>query len=124
LINHLFNANVVKAGASIHSVTRQIQYTQGQLKWLEDKKWDKREQVNVIDTIGFCDTELSSQEVQSAIRSSVRTSITYIDKVVIVCSGRIEPPMVQAIKKMTKWLSYEKYKHNNFFHLQQILQCL
>eukprot|EP00090_Calanus_glacialis_P003504 TRINITY_DN12582_c0_g1_i1.p1 TRINITY_DN12582_c0_g1~~TRINITY_DN12582_c0_g1_i1.p1 ORF type:complete len:455 (-),score=82.21 TRINITY_DN12582_c0_g1_i1:114-1478(-) len=115
LINHLFNANVVKAGASVHSVTRQIQYTQGKLKWSEDKKWDKRDQVNVIDTIGFCDTELSSKEVQSAIRSSVRTSITYIDKVVIVCSGRIEPPMVQAIKKMMKWLSYEKYKHNFVF---------
>jgi len=115
LINHLFNQKVVKAEANVHSVTREIQYTRGKLIWAEDHKWDKRDQVNIIDTVGFCDTELSASEVHNAIQSSVKTHVTYIDKVVMVCSGRIEPPMVLAMKKMMKWLRYEKYKKNFVF---------
>ena len=54
------------------------------LKWGENEKREIQEQVNIIDTIGFCDTELSVQQVHSMIKSSVRVNLAYIDKVVIV----------------------------------------
>ena len=114
LINLLFNKRVVKAKAGAHSVTRDIQYIQGRFNWSEDN-WDNRERVNIIDTIGFCDTELSEKEVQSAIHSSVKANTTFIDKVVIVCAGRIEPTMEVSIKKMMKWLKYEKFPRNFVF---------
>ena len=38
--------------------------------------------------------------------------MAYIDKVVIVCSGRIERPHVEAIKQFMRWLSYSEYKDN------------
>jgi GTP-binding protein EngB required for normal cell division len=115
LINHLFNERVVKASSGAHSITRQILYCQGKMNWSEDEAWDKRDRVNVIDTIGFCDTEMSGREVERAIHSSVRANITYIDKVVIVCAGRIEPAMVDAVRKMMKWLKYEKFQRNFVF---------
>ena len=53
---------------------------------------------------------MSSTEVLQVIKSSVKINMAYIDKVIIVCSGRIEGAHVEAIQQFMGWLSYEKYK--------------
>ena len=66
---------------------------------------------------GFCDSAMSKTDVYNVIKSSVKVNLAYIDKVVIVCSGRIEGAHVEAIKQFMDWLSYknEKYKKNFCF---------
>ena len=59
---------------------------------------------------GFCDSKMSSNEVLEVIKSSVKVNMAYIDKVIIVCSARIEGAHVEAIQQFMSWLSYEKYK--------------
>ena len=54
-------------------------------------------------------------DVLEAIKASVKVNLAYIDKVVIVCSGRIEKPHSDSIKKFLKWLSFSEYKDNFVF---------
>ena len=61
-------------------------------------------------TLGFCDSKMSSKDVLELIKSSVKVNIAYIDKVIIICSGRIEGAHVEAIKQFMDWLSYVQYK--------------
>jgi hypothetical protein len=53
---------------------------------------------------------MSSTDVLEVIKSSVKVNMSYIDKVIIICSGRIEGAHVEAIQQFMRWLSYEKYK--------------
>ena len=53
---------------------------------------------------------MSSKDVLELIKSSVKVNIAYIDKVIIICSGRIEGAHVEAIKQFMDWLSYVQYK--------------
>ena len=58
---------------------------------------------------------MSSRQVLQLIKDSVKINLAYIDKVVIVCSGRIEGAHVEAIKQFMKWLQFEKYKQKFVF---------
>eukprot|EP00092_Neocalanus_flemingeri_P013797 GFUD01014883.1.p1 GENE.GFUD01014883.1~~GFUD01014883.1.p1 ORF type:complete len:462 (+),score=94.04 GFUD01014883.1:114-1499(+) len=106
LVNQLYNKKVVISKASASSVTRKIQYTQGEYRG---------QKVNIVDTVGMCDTVLSEFEVYELIKDSIRANMVYIDKVVIVCAGRIEGAHKAAVKQFTKWLDYEQNKHNYVF---------
>eukprot|EP00092_Neocalanus_flemingeri_P065048 GFUD01079034.1.p1 GENE.GFUD01079034.1~~GFUD01079034.1.p1 ORF type:complete len:432 (+),score=79.37 GFUD01079034.1:52-1347(+) len=106
LVNQLYNKKVVISEASASSVTRKIQYTQGEYRG---------QKVNIVDTVGMCDTVLSELEVYELIKDSIRANVVYIDKVVIVCAGRIEGAHKAAVKQFTKWLEYEQHKHNYVF---------
>ena len=48
--------------------------------------------------------------LEEAIKSSVKVSLTYVDKVVVVCSGRIEGAHADSINKFLQWLSFSRYK--------------
>ena len=112
LINYLFNATVCQTAATAMSVTRQLQFAQGEY---HSERGFKREKYNVIDTIGFCDSVFTPSETLSMIKSSVKLNVAHIDCVVVVCSGRIEKCHVNAIKQFMGWLQYEKYKENFVF---------
>ena len=43
------------------------------------------------------------------IKGSVKINLAYIDKVVIICSGRIEKTHQESIKQFMIWLDYKKY---------------
>ena len=58
---------------------------------------------------------MSSTQVLQLIKDSVKINLAYIDKVVIVCSGRIEGAHVEAIKQFMKWLQFERYKQKFVF---------
>ena len=65
--------------------------------------------------LGFCDSLMSSPEVLQVIQDSVRLNLAYIDKVVIICYGRIEGSHVKAIKQFMNWLQFEKFKQKFVF---------
>jgi len=71
--------------------------------------------VNIIDTLGFCDSQLSASQVLDAIKSSVKVNCTSLDKVVIVCSGRIEGKHTAAILQFMDWLNYSSYRDKFVF---------
>eukprot|EP00092_Neocalanus_flemingeri_P025935 GFUD01028109.1.p1 GENE.GFUD01028109.1~~GFUD01028109.1.p1 ORF type:complete len:521 (+),score=131.24 GFUD01028109.1:141-1703(+) len=106
LVNQLYNKKVVISKASASSVTRKMQFTQGDYKGRK---------CNIVDTIGLCDTVLSETEVYDLIKDSIRANLVYIDKVVIVCSGRIERAHKEAVKNIMNWLDYEHNKENFVF---------
>ena len=53
---------------------------------------------------------ISAKQLFDTLTSTVKANITYIDKVVVICSGRIENVQVNAIKQCMKWLSYNNHK--------------
>ena len=71
--------------------------------------------VNIVDTIGMCDSTLNKEEVYGLIKDSIISNMICIDKVVIVCAGRIEKDHKNAVKQFTKWLQYENHKQNFVF---------
>lgn len=105
IINRLFNMVVAKEGASCESITRNCQIYQGECNM--DKVPTK---VNVIDTIGFCDSVLEEWEVASILEDFLKTKLGYIDRVVVVVAGRIELFHIQAINRILKYLNFNKAK--------------
>ena len=62
--------------------------------------------------VGLCDTVLTPIQVLDAIKSSVRVNATFIDKVVICLSGRIEKEHQMSIKNFMNWLKLRDYQNN------------
>merc|ERR1711864_44027 len=74
-----------------------------------------QDSVCVVDTLGMCDTKFSLKEVYDKISSSVKTQMAFIDKVVIVLSGRIENATAEAIRQYMDWMQYAKHPKNFVF---------
>jgi len=74
-----------------------------------------RAKVNIVDTIGLCDSALPPETLQKLIKEKLNCNMAYIDRVVIVCSGRIELAQQEAIKKFKEWLQFDKYAENFTF---------
>lgn len=121
LINRLFNCTVMATDNGVKSVTRNIHYSEGEYTFHDYncKKKKKGKAITIIDTVGMCDSTLSKQEVYNMIKYSLKTNILHIDKVVIVCSGRIESNHVDAIKQFMQWLNYKKYHKRFCFFLNK-----
>ena len=71
--------------------------------------------LNLISFTGLCDSLMSVKQVLEVIKDSVKTNLVNIDKVIIVCSGRIEKNHEDSIKQFMEWLYFNKYKHNFSF---------
>ena len=121
LINQMYNKTVCKVEGGIDSVTKEIHYTQGVYSWpyrLDDYHGvitNRTARVNIIDTIGFCDSVLTPNQVLAIVKNSVRVNLANIDKVVICCSGRMEAEHRNSIKQFMDWLNYKKYKQQFVF---------
>lgn len=117
LINLLFNKIVAESKASAASVTRQIKtYSGTGLINLCQRK------VNLIDTIGLCDSFISEDIVLKLIQESLRINFAYLDQVVVICSGRIEFRHAENIRQILEWLRYHKYKGNFTFIYNKVDQ--
>ena len=64
---------------------------------------------------GFCDSVLSKTQVFNAIKERVEVNVVEIDKVIIICSDRIEGVQVSAIKECMKWLQFKEHKEKFSF---------
>jgi predicted GTPase len=115
LINLLFNRTVSQVGAGTHSVTREVTFSQGSafINVLKNGDWvGTNQKINVIDTIGLCDCAMTDSEVFSYIQNKLKINLLHIDRVVFVCSDRLEVYHQEAIKNFMKWLKYSQYKRN------------
>ena len=55
---------------------------------------------------------MSPKQVLDAIKTSVKVNATFLDKVVIVLSGRVEAEHKQSIKNFMSWLKLHEYQDN------------
>ena len=58
---------------------------------------------------------MTREEVFKIIKDRVEVNVAYVDKVIIVCSGRIEREQVEAIKQCMEWLQFKDFKQNFSF---------
>ena len=66
---------------------------------------------------------MSKKQVFELIKDKVKVNVAYVDKVIIICSGRIEAVQVEAIKQCMEWLQYKSYKTNFSFIYNKSDQC-
>ena len=78
---------------------------------------------NVTLILGFCDSTLSEKKVYNAIKDRVKANVVEIDKVLIICAGRIENVQVSAIKDCMKWLQFDQYREK-FSFIYNKSECL
>ena len=102
-INRLFNRQLCKHGNGSESVTKQFRTYIGNAA-IEKKQ----RRVNVIDSRGFCDSTISPGAVCSLVKDYIKTNIGYIDKLVILVSGRIERQHAESIRQILTWLNFYK----------------
>mmetsp|Transcript_9602 Transcript_9602/g.17229 ORF Transcript_9602/g.17229 Transcript_9602/m.17229 type:complete len:479 (-) Transcript_9602:60-1496(-) len=117
--NLIFGQTVFQTGGSPASVTRQIEVAAG-VADIYDSLQGKLlpRQVNVIDTIGLCDSELTDDEVIATVKEFVKVNFLSIDRVVVVCGDRVEKPQVEGLKRVMKWLRYDqRHRRRNFLFL-------
>lgn len=114
LVNLLFNRSICMAKTSPMSVTSHMDILSGSVEIPVGGK-KTNQSVRVIDTIGFCDSLIPPAEVVAIVKSFVQTNVLFVDKVVIVCSGRLESAQAVAIKDFMSWLKYRKHQHNFVF---------
>ena len=103
-------------------MTRELKYIQGKLRKVMEDGSSNMRRTNIIDTVGFCDSVFTSDQVLSVIKTSVKVNLCHIDKVIIVCSGRMENN-VQSIKQFMKWLQYKKYRNQFIFIYNKADHC-
>jgi len=121
LVNHFFNKTVSLSAGTAESVTRDIHFfigsaMLGRAPTDDVKEWHlQRRKVNLVDTIGLCDSALPATVLQELIQQKLKGNFAYIDRVVIVCSGRIERGHQEAIHQFMKWLNFEQYAANFTF---------
>jgi len=115
LINLLFNKRVAETSddvdSDVMSCTRNMQFYCGQGECVaSDHKGNHQRlfrRVNIIDTIGFCDSEMSASEVYRLTKEQIEGNCMKLHRVVICTAGRIEHHHADAIKQFLKWLHYD-----------------
>ena len=111
-------SNIIDAKIAHETAIRLHRKSIQLLDQLEEELKENKETQNkvcIVDTVGLCDTLFTSDEVYDMISKSVSTKMAYIDKVIIVCSGRIEKTTADAIKQFMRWMEYPTHKKNFVF---------
>ena len=110
LINLIFNQDVADAYDDPDSVTKNMTFYTGEGYVTEahgSRLVPVKKRINLIDSIGFCDSHLSPKEVYRLIKEQITSNTATLHKVVIVTSGRIEAQHKESIEQVLKWLKYE-----------------
>jgi GTP-binding protein EngB required for normal cell division len=114
IINRWFNLKVCESRSSAMSVTKEMHIHSGRAIIA-----GKSRKINVMDSIGFCDSTLSAAEVLQLVKDSVKLNMLQVDSVVVVVSGRIEGAHADAIKTVLEWLKYnsgDNYMNFSFIY--------
>ena len=116
LINLLFNETVAQTSPGARSVTNDVSFAQGTIKFnqeIDGKLIDiSLPKINVVDTVGLCDTVMTKEQVFGYIKDKLKVNLLHIDRVVIMCSGRLEDDHQTEIKNFLTWLKYKEYRTN------------
>lgn len=105
LINLLFNQTLAESKASAISVTREMTIYSG-----EGRINKRQRRVNIIDTIGLCDTHIEADDVLEIIKENIRVNCACIDQVVVICSDRLQRQQIQSIQKILDWLKFAQHE--------------
>lgn len=116
IINNFFNKSVCPTGASAFSITQEVRFYHGKIPV---GKLNNFEKINIIDTIGFCDSVLTEDEVFKSIKHTLEANVIYIDKVIILSSNRLEAVQVKAISQCMDWLKFKDHKKKFSFILNK-----
>ena len=54
-------------------------------------------------------------EVEYLIKFFLKHNLTHVDRIVVICSGRIEKAHADSIKALLQWLGYDSYERNFLF---------
>lgn len=106
-INLMCNKDICKSAGGAKSVTQEMQLIQG-----KGHVMGRERLVNIVDTIGFCDTSMKPDDLHKLIKQYIKAHMMRIHKVVIVCAGRLEPSHAQAIREFLAWLKYSQNEGN------------
>jgi len=123
IVNMLFNRRVALVKASPLSVTRHMDVYCGSYF---DIGLNETVPLNVVDSIGFCDSVIPPQEVLQMVKGYIKANMWVIAKVVIVCASRIEREQCDAIRNFMRWLKYDSHKaefvfvYNKADHLDEV----
>ena len=93
----------------------ELQLNEKMIELLDQLERKTSNNVCIIDTVGLCDTFYTNKQIYDKIQKSVNTKMAFIDKVVIICSGRIEKTTADAIKQYMSWMEYQTHKKNFVF---------
>ena len=93
----------------------ELQLNEKMIELLDQLERKTSNNVCIIDTVGLCDTFYTNKQIYDKIQKSVNTKMAFIDKVVIICSGRIERTTADAIKQYMSWMEYQTHKKNFVF---------
>jgi len=121
LINHYFNATVSQSKGAASSVTNEILFFSGTASLAraptkDVDEWHLEERrVNIVDTIGLCDTVLEAPVLHALIKEKLKGNLAHIDRVVFVCAGRVTQEHQDAIEQFQKWLRFSTYFENFTF---------
>ena len=110
LINVIFNQNVAEADDDPDSVTKNITFYTGEgyvTQFVRGMDVQVRKRINLIDSIGFCDSHLDADEVYRLIKEQIKCNTAKLQKVIVVTSGRIELQHKKSIEQILKWLNYD-----------------
>eukprot|EP00438_Fugacium_kawagutii_P028911 Skav225415 [mRNA] locus=scaffold2656:783903:784904:- [translate_table: standard] len=110
LINLLFNLTVAESRGAAFSVTRDISIYAG-----NGLVNGQQRKVNIIDTIGLCDTHIPDDKVLDLIKDRLKVNFAYLDQVVVICAGRVERHHADGIGRILDWLRYNQYFANFTF---------
>jgi len=108
IINVLFNREVTASAAAGRSVTVSCEILRG--TWRGKK-------VNVIDTVGFSNSEASPERILEDIKAVVKNNVVLIDVVVFVVAERIADGHQKALRECLKWLNYSPENKARFVFL-------
>jgi len=129
LINVLFNCVVSDSSSSMESVTQDIHFFKGKLNMSHplvselaagkhtEVSLFRGKVVNIIDTIGFCDTHLTQEQVMATIKTKLKHNLINVHKVIVVTDAthKLTLQATQAIQDIMSWLKYKKFKRNWIF---------
>ncbi|KAJ1569564.1 hypothetical protein HK405_002190 [Cladochytrium tenue] len=101
LINVLFGKAVATSKISASSVTKEITFYYGHFNGENTRNI----QFCIIDTAGFCDTNLSNEEIMRTTKYKLNNTIKYIDQVYFVFNHRLEKVHIETCSRYAEWLS-------------------
>ena len=132
MINHLYNRKVCGVGDSAKRETDKVESTHDIYSYTENKKFFgqvknfpflskyKSKKVNIFDTIGLCDGEITDSENIDIVKNYLEPKFPHLDKVVVVFSVKsTNKNHIEAMKACLYALNYSDNKENFLFVLSR-----
>mmetsp|Transcript_29800 Transcript_29800/g.58355 ORF Transcript_29800/g.58355 Transcript_29800/m.58355 type:complete len:463 (+) Transcript_29800:99-1487(+) len=106
LINTIYQQRVARAELQPDSVTNDLAFYYG----VVNGPTFKNIPTCFIDTVGFCDTQMSASKTMALLKSRISASVDHINRVVVVLKSRVAAGERAALKQVVSWLQLANYR--------------